>query len=86
MKDNNGRCQYFPWAGLPLQGFYQYSSAGCYKTFILKPLGGGGPQNAMAGVGARAVSCLLSAPGTSSPLERQISFAFLKLKEERYQG
>lgn len=38
MKDNNGCCQYFPWVGLPLQGFYQYSSGDCYRVGILKPL------------------------------------------------
>lgn len=39
MKDNNGCCQCFPWAGLPLQGFCQYSSEDCYRMSILKPLG-----------------------------------------------
>lgn len=35
MKDNNGRCQHSPWAGLPLQGFSQYSSEDCYMSILM---------------------------------------------------
>lgn len=79
MKDNKGCCQYFPQAGLPLQGCYRYNSAGSYKIFILKPLHHGHPQMMEAGKGVRAAQCFLNTR-TSSPLEWQISFAFLRSK------